>query len=155
MKQHSARGFTGRHMALVLTAFFAVVIAVNLVMARFAIGTFGGTVVANSYVASQHYNDWLAEGRRQAALGWQVRLTRDANGHLLLDARDREGQTIAGLNASAVAEHPLGRQSPLPLRFASDAAGFVSTAALPAGRWRVRVQLNRAGDRFQQTVDVQ
>ncbi|MGE0776676.1 MAG: FixH family protein, partial [Sphingomonadaceae bacterium] len=54
------RSFTGRHMAIILIAFFGVVIAVNFYMARMAIGTFGGTVVDNSYVASQRFNGWLA-----------------------------------------------------------------------------------------------
>ena len=39
------RPFTGRHMAAILIAGFGVVIAVNLVMARFAVTTFGGVVV--------------------------------------------------------------------------------------------------------------
>ena len=37
------RQFTGRHMAAILVAFFGVVIVVNLIMARFAVGTFGST----------------------------------------------------------------------------------------------------------------
>lgn len=47
--------FNGRHMTAILVAFFAVVIAVNVLMARFIICTFGGVVVENSYVASQHF----------------------------------------------------------------------------------------------------
>src|SRR3546814_2526847 len=57
--------FTGRHAAMILVAFFGVVIAVNIVMASFALSTFGGTVVDNSYVASQHYNQWLARADAQ------------------------------------------------------------------------------------------
>ena len=60
-----ARRFTGWHMTTILVAFFAVVITVNIVMARFALSTFGGTVVENSYVASQHYNEWLARAAAQ------------------------------------------------------------------------------------------
>ena len=37
----------GWHMTTILVAFFAVVITVNIVMARFALSTFGGTVVEN------------------------------------------------------------------------------------------------------------
>jgi nitrogen fixation protein FixH len=53
------RTFTGWHMALILIGFFAVVVGVNLLMARFASSTFGGVVVENSYVASQQFNGWL------------------------------------------------------------------------------------------------
>ena len=55
--------FTGRHMLAVVFAFFAAIIAVNLVMAFLATGTFPGLVVKNSYVASQGYNQRLAETR--------------------------------------------------------------------------------------------
>ena len=58
-KQKSVRRFTGYHATMIIVAFFAVVVGVNMVMARFALSTFGGTVVDNSYVASQKYNEWL------------------------------------------------------------------------------------------------
>lgn len=154
MTQRTAPGFTGRHMTLILVGFFAVVIAVNLLMARFAVGTFGGTVVANSYVASQHYNDWLEEGRRQAALGWQVQLSRDAAGRLQLVARDRAGQMLDGATATAVAEHPLGQKAAQKLSFAGSPALLTSNAALPAGRWRVRLQINVGDQQLQQVHDL-
>ncbi|MFP5454579.1 MAG: FixH family protein, partial [Alphaproteobacteria bacterium] len=53
------RGFTGRHMAASMVGFFTVVIAVNVTMATVASHSFGGTVVDNSYVASQRFNRWL------------------------------------------------------------------------------------------------
>ena len=59
--------FTGRHMAAIMLAFFGVVIAINFTMATLAETTFGGTVVDNSYVASQSFNAWLRAGRQ---LGW-------------------------------------------------------------------------------------
>ena len=40
--------FTGKHMAAVFIGGFGVVIAVNLVMASYAVGCFHGTVVDNS-----------------------------------------------------------------------------------------------------------
>ena len=42
--------FTGRHMAAILVTGFGVVIAVNVLMASLAVGTFGGVVVDNQYV---------------------------------------------------------------------------------------------------------
>src|SRR5687768_10998939 len=71
--------FTGRHMAAIICTFFGVVIAVNMLMAVLATRTFGGTVVDNSYVASQKFNGWLAQARAQQSLGWQesVRLDSD------------------------------------------------------------------------------
>jgi nitrogen fixation protein FixH len=56
-------------MAAIMVAFFAVVIAVNVYMARLASSTFTGVVVENSYVASQHFNRWLDEARAEERLG--------------------------------------------------------------------------------------
>ena len=64
----TAKRITGRTMTAILCAFFGVVIAVNILMATIATRTFGGVVVENSYVASQEYNGWLAQSRRQRDL---------------------------------------------------------------------------------------
>ena len=66
--------FTGWHMTAIFVAFFGIVMAVNFYMARMAVGTFGGTVVDNSYVASQEYNSWLGAAARQDKLGWNVKV---------------------------------------------------------------------------------
>lgn len=131
--------FTGRHMAIILVSFFAVVIGVNVTMAVMAGSTFGGTVVDNSYVASQRFNGWLAEGRAQAALGWDMRAARLGDGRvrLLLVA---EGGTLTGAVLTGRAVHPLGRMADRAMAFREDAPGsYVSIAPLPAGRWRLRV----------------
>ena len=70
--------FTGWHFTVIISAFFGVVIAVNLTMAVFATRTFGGVVVENSYVASQKYNDWLQAARRQQKLAWSIEPSLDA-----------------------------------------------------------------------------
>ena len=79
------RTFTGRHMFAILAVFFGVVIAVNFTMATFASTTFGGVVVENSYVASQHFNRWLDEAAEEKALGWQARVSRTASGRVTID----------------------------------------------------------------------
>lgn len=131
--------FTGWHMTAILIAFFGVVIAVNVYMARAAIATFGGTVVDNSYVASQEFNSWLAAARKQEAEGWTLSLSLDADRVVMVDAK-RRGDAPAALAASGTAIHPLGRVAPIALTFASGMDGrLVSRQALPAGRWLVRV----------------
>lgn len=155
MAVQSKRGFTGRHMALTLIAFFAVVVGVNLVMARLAVGTFGGTVVANSYVASQHFNAWLAEGRRQAALGWQVSAARGAAGNLVLTASDRAGQPLDGLTIVAEARHPLGRAEPKRLALLHGGQGrYRSQAVLPAGRWIITFKLSGPDGAYQMENEI-
>lgn len=72
MRQRAASSaeFTGRHMLLVMLAFFGVIIAVNVTMATLANTSWSGLIVKNSYVASQHFNAQARAARAQTALGW-------------------------------------------------------------------------------------
>jgi nitrogen fixation protein FixH len=138
--------FTGWHMATILIAFFGVVVAVNLIMARYAVATFGGTVVDNSYVASQHYNHWLAQADRQAKLGWTPKLMLDSDRRLVVSVA-KDGAPLKNLAASGVAIHPLGQAPSVDLLFAPSASGaLISNQSLPAGRWRVHLTLRRGAD---------
>jgi len=134
------RRFTGYHMAVILVTFFGVVISVNMVMAVFASRTFGGTVVDNSYVASQQFNRWLAEARKEKALGVEARIELNAQRRLMLTVNP----ALLGPNAvpAGHAEHPLGGMADIPLRFVSIGPGrFQTEGMIPNGRWIVRLSL--------------
>lgn len=138
--------FTGWHMTTILVTFFGVVIAVNLIMARFAISTFGGTVVDNSYVASQNYNRWLAQADRQERLGWVPTVALDQNRRVMLQV-SKQGTQLTDVVATGIAIHPLGRAKLVPLAFDRLATGaLLSRQALPAGRWRVQATINLGAD---------
>jgi nitrogen fixation protein FixH len=145
--------FTGRHMAASMVGFFTVVIAVNVTMATVASRTFGGTVVDNSYVASQHFNRWLDEAAAESKLGWSVQVDRSGDRADLL-LRGKNGP-IAGAHITAVAQHPLGREPDRALRFESSGGGhYRSLETLPAGRWRLRLDIRSGanGARFADEV---
>lgn len=145
MKPHQPRQFTGRHMAMIMIAFFGVIILVNLVMARFAVSTFGGTVVDNSYVASQRFNEWLDEADRQKQLGWSVATRLDAERHLEIEAL-RENAALTGLDGTASANHPLGRAPSIALDLVEVRPGMLrSRQALPEGRWQIHLTLSKEG----------
>ena len=76
------KSFSGWHMAGILFGGFAVVVAVNLLMASLAVGSFGGVVVENSYVASQKFNGWLAASAAENQLGWKASIRRNGDGYL-------------------------------------------------------------------------
>ncbi len=146
--------FTGWHMTTILVAFFGVVMAVNFTMAQMAVGTFGGTVVDNSYVASQNYNRWLASADKQGKLGWDVRLSLSADRHVIVEAR-RNGSALKELNAVGDALHPLGRADDIALAFVPRSDGrLLSQAALPAGRWNVQLSLRRGPDIYRISEEV-
>jgi nitrogen fixation protein FixH len=135
-----SQGFTGRHMLAIMVGFFGLVIAVNFTMARLASDTFGGSVVANSYVASQKFNGWLQAARDQKALGWTPQLALDADRRVVLTMNG------PGFAAAGTAHHPLGRAADVPLEFVPAADNRLHSAvALPGGRWQIRAVIRRDG----------
>jgi len=151
MTPQAVNTFTGRKMAAIMIAFFAVVIVVNVYMACEASSTFGGVVVENSYVASQQYNRWLDEASAEDALGWTASAMRQADGRVVV--------TLGGLGqtalVSAVARHPLGTRRDQTLRFVAQSSGrFVSLEPLPADRWRLRLTVREGRKLWRHEGDV-
>jgi nitrogen fixation protein FixH len=125
----------------IMVTFFGVVIAVNFLMASYAVGTFSGTVVDNSYVASQHFNTWLAEARAQRTLGWSVSVSAGKDRLVRIAPAGPRGPLTAA-RVTATAAHPLGRIPARTLAFhRGDDGRFVADAALPAGRWLLHVEV--------------
>jgi nitrogen fixation protein FixH len=146
------RTFTGRHMAAVMLGFFGIVVVVNVAMARLAIGTFGGVVVENSYLASQNFNRWLDAAAAENKLGWKAEAIRAPGGRLAVKL---SGVPESGTTLTAVARHPLGRLPDHSLAFRRNpAGGFVSTSALPQGRWRLRLDVRADGRQWRSEADV-
>jgi len=144
---------TGFHATMMFVAFFGVVMAVNFLMAGLAIGSFGGTVVDNSYVASQKYNDWLAESRVQEAHGWTIARPVRADDRLQIVARAKTDQPLAGATVTAVAEHPVGRTDAFNLTFAETEPGkYQSRETIPSGRWKLKISVVQ-GERRYNLVD--
>ncbi|WP_067107781.1 FixH family protein [Sphingopyxis granuli] len=146
------RPFTGRHMALVLVGFFGTIIAVNVVMARYAASTFGGIVVENSYVASQHFNKWLDDAEAERALGWDAVTAWRPDGRLLVTLKGPGAEaSVAG-----VARHPLGRLPDRALRFEAIGEGrYLSHEAVPEGRWTLRLAVADGAQRWRREEALQ
>jgi nitrogen fixation protein FixH len=136
--------FTGRHMAAVVLLFFGTIIAVNLVMVVAATGTFPGLVVANSYVASQHFNERIAEMRARRAAGWQAEVAAP-DGMLSFRLADRNGLAERRLTVTALAGRPSTRQEDRLIPLFETAAGYHAEERLPAGLWDVDIEAQRDG----------
>jgi len=153
--RRTIRTFTGWHMTAILVVFFLVVMAVNFTMARLASSTFGGTVVDNSYVASQRYNEWLARAAAQDRLGWEETVTVDSERHIRLMVR-KDGKPIGQVAATALLSHPLGSVPASSIRFAPVNDGSLrSVATLPAGRWWLDLEVRHARDVARYRVTLQ
>lgn len=141
--------FTGKHMTMVLVAGFGVVIAVNLFMAATASRVFSGTVVENSYVASQKFNGWLENAKRAEELGWKADVSRDEEGHLVI--RTESIPTAAVFDA--VARRPLGEREDRDVELLAVAPDYYrSKYPLDSGRWTIR--LNIASGELQWSKEV-
>lgn len=98
---------TGKHVLLMMLAFFGVVFTVNGIFLTKAIGTYTGVVSVEPYVKGLKYNDRIAAGERQAALGWSERLEISRDGRITLALTDAEGRPVASL----VVKGGIGRPS--------------------------------------------
>lgn len=136
------KAFTGFHATMMFVAFFGVVAAVNFLMAGFAIGTFGGTVVDNSYVASQKYDEWMEQGRAQAQYGWSVSDPTRVGERIEIVVLQSGTEPLEGASILAQAEHPVGQTEDLKLLLEEEAPGrYRSTTFLPEGRWKLKIRI--------------
>ena len=129
--------FTGRHMLVTIVSFFAVVIAVNMTMAWFALGSWSGLVAKNGYVASLEYKDKEEDFARQQALGWKSRL-RVEHGHVLFMVKDSSAKAVTGLSIIASAKRPITEKGDEVLKFTEQRPGeYIATAPTKIGQWQI------------------
>jgi nitrogen fixation protein FixH len=138
-RSNQPRAFTGRHMLAAMVAFFGVIVAVNVTMATFAMKSWTGLVVQNSYVASQQFNDRAAAGRAQAALGWQGELAY-ANGELRYRVLRDDASAVALTNIQVALGRPAYEADDTTIVLAPTVdGGFGGNVSLGDGQWIVRV----------------
>lgn len=145
MARKPTKPFTGQHMTGILVAGFAIVICVNFYMASLAVGGFHGTVVDNSYVASQQFNDWLDKADAAKALGWSAEASRDEAGHVILDTQGLP----PGAQVTAELRRPIGEREYASLTFTPQGDGrFRSNEPVASGRWTMRLHIAANGQEW-------
>ena len=145
----TGRRFTGLHMFAVVCGFFVVVIAANAALAYYAMGSWSGLVVENSYVASQNYNAVLADARAQRELGWKSTLEA-SSGSLVFTVSDKSGHAIAGARVEAELERPSNSGEDATLALLEQPGGrYVHDGGLKPGLWNASVSVtDTAGRRY-------
>ncbi|TMJ02027.1 MAG: FixH family protein [Alphaproteobacteria bacterium] len=143
---------TGRTVLLCLIGFFAVVFAVNGIMIRAAVSTFGGVETSSSYQAGLAFSREAAAAHAQDALHWrvtaQVRPARDAT-LVEIEARDSAGRPLAGLTATAHLVHPNDRRADREVSLSEGATGqFRGSAGALVGQRDIIIELSRDGERL-------
>jgi nitrogen fixation protein FixH len=103
--EHASRPFTGRHMLMIMFAFFGVIILANITMVYFATYSWTGLVVKNSYVASQEFDATTAK-LEQAAANVHVKISYK-DGKTAIALADNAGHLVNASNVTL----KLGRPS--------------------------------------------
>jgi nitrogen fixation protein FixH len=142
---------TGPKFFAIFASFFLVIISVNLVLAYQAVSTFPGLEVANSYVASQHFDNDRAAQRE---LGW----TADARlqgGELLLSMNDAAGHPAPVATIDGIFGRPTTvRDDQIPA-FAFDGTLWRAKVDADSGQWNLRlVASSNDGTAFRQRLVV-
>lgn len=130
-----------------VTAALLFVVLVNGGMIWAALSTFPGTAGADGFDLSNHYDRVLDAAARQAALGWRVQASVDAQAYPAITLTDRAGAPLTGARIQAHAERPLGPPEITPLTFQAGSAGLYRAAqALPApGQWDLQISASVEG----------
>ncbi len=144
---------TGRKVLTSTVAFFAVVIAVNVVLANRAIGTFPGLEVQNSYVASQTFD---AERAAQEGLGWTLATEYDAaEDALRLAFTDAQGLPAAVKDLRVLVGRTTEANEDQNPSFTRELGVFVAPLQLGQGKWMLHVEATDAnGTVFRQRIDL-
>lgn len=142
---------TGRRVLTLTVGAFAVVIGVNMTLAFYAISTFPGLEVKNSYIASQTFD---ADRAAQLALGWTM-VSAYGAGQLRLTFRDTTGLPAPVHDLKVlVGRATVSREDLLPT-FTDVGGVFVAPVKLRAGKWMLQIQAFAPdGTAFHQRIDL-
>lgn len=133
------REFTGKHLFLILVAFFGVIISVNVTMATLANRSWTGLVVQNSYVESQKFNDHFDAARARAALGWRSEMSY-ANGSFAYRLTNGQGQGVRLMDIVVEFRRPVQESKDRQATLQAEGGGsFVADLPLEDGQWIVDI----------------
>jgi nitrogen fixation protein FixH len=142
---------TGRRVLVIAVAVFLVMLLPNVVLTVFAVRTFSGLVVPNSYVASQEFDRARAA---QAALGWTAALSH-ADGVLTLDLADARGAAVRPATLDLTVGRPTTARDDRRLALVETPTGYAAAAPLAPGSWRVEIAATADdGTGFRQSRDL-
>lgn len=126
---------TGKHVLVITVSAFAVIIAVNIILAFKAVSTFPGLEVANSYVAGQDFNERKAA---QEALGW-VMVPGYENGRMTLAFSGKDGKPVVVDELQVLVGRTTEAKDDAWPAFAPLGDLYAADVSLGKGKWMVKV----------------
>lgn len=140
---------TGWHVLIGVVAFFALVIAVDVVFMVLAYRTFSGQVASNPYEAGLAFNQTLAQRQREASLGWSAAVETEAGKAVVVRVLDRAGQPLDRLSLTGTLERPATETGRQVLDFKPLGDGRYTALAQLDGAWDLRAVARDSKNSFE------
>jgi nitrogen fixation protein FixH len=150
----SPKQLTGRHVLIMLVAFFGIIIAVNVTIAKLAISTLPGTEVDSPYAASLAYGKEITAAHNQDARKWEVdaHIDRGADGAAVLQvqARDKTGRPLTGLKFEGRFERPTDKRADQAVALDEVGIGIYRGRfnEIAPGQWDLVLEADAKGERM-------
>ena len=159
MAARENRTLTGRHVFLMLVAFFGVMIIVNIIFTVMAVKSFTGEDVPKSYRQGLEYNQTLETRREQSGLGWSVSANSyqtDGFTQIVVRLEDQDAKALSGFSIEGVLRHPTDKAFDQSLSFQDTGLGrYAAKIKLPAGQWQLKAKaIDEAGQSLNFTHDL-
>ncbi len=148
----SEKRLTGRHVLVVLLAFFGCILLVNGVFVFAALDSWTGLTTDHAYQEGLDYNSRLDAGAAQRALRWQVEIgAAPLDGHrwqLSARFRDFAGRPQQELAVAVELRRPTQEGLDQALQLSHSGAGLYTEQFTPAalGNWDAVVTARRRGE---------
>ncbi len=145
---------TGRHVLIMVLAFFGVMIAANVIFIRAAVTTFPGVTEDKSYLQGLNYNDTLAERAAQAELGWTAEIAEveQSGGEGRIVVRMAKGDAaLSNLALTGILKRPASDDADQALAFKALSGGLyeAEVEAFAPGAWDMTLRAeNILGEAF-------
>lgn len=138
----------GRHVLVILLAFFGLTIAVNVVFTTYALATFSGEDVSKPYLRGLEYNKTLAARAAQTALKWSsvIDVAREGEGAVVtIMIAGADGAALSSLTVTATLRRPTDAHLDRTVKLEPIGAGQYRARIddVAAGQWDV---VAKAGD---------
>jgi nitrogen fixation protein FixH len=148
---------TGRVVLICLIGFFLTVAAVNALMIRFAVSTFGGVETESAYKAGLAFRAEIDASVAQAARSWKVdaRVEEGQGGTVVhVAVRDRMELPVPRLTVRIHLEHPADRRRDVAMAVSEQSPGiFRAVADRASGRRILAIELSHDGERVFRAVN--
>lgn len=144
------RELTGKHVLAIFAAAFGTIIAVNLTLAYFAVASFPGVEVRNSYIASQNFD---RQRNAQENLGWTVTPALEG-GVLSVQIADAQGLPAQVDDLAVTLGRPSHDREDIHPQMQKRGGVWVGAADAPAGVWVLHLRATAPdGTEFRQRID--